>query len=363
MEKYKKTAYIGINILIYLFLAYLLLKYALPILFPFILSLSVVLICRPLVNKISKHTKVPKGIISLFVIGIALTLTVYLTIIALSALLEQIGAMISVAINHLNSENNYISVALAFIDSLVNKFPFIKNNLPESTSVYTIALDMARDALSSLSSSLTVAVGRVVAMTPEIIITVIVVVLSLFYFSKDYNKIAGAISAHLPSGIKERLPKIKNTVLFVLTSYLRSYAILLLLTFSQVFFGLLILGAKNAFAMALICALVDMLPVLGVGTVLVPWSVISFVAGDTRLAVGLLVLFVIVYIVRQVIEPKIVSAHLNIHPLIAIISVYAGLKIAGIGGMIVAPLVTFVIKTLIDGLKNDKEKQKDIEKE
>lgn len=362
MEKYKKIAYIGINILIYILLAYLFLKYAIGILFPFVLSLSVVMICRPIVNKISKHTKVPKGIISLFVLGIAITLVIYILIIAVSALLEQVGVMISALVNHLNSENNYISVALSFLDSLARKFPFIKNNLPENTTVHTIAIDMAKQALSSISSSLTLFVGRAVAMTPEIVLTIIVIVLSLFYFSKDYIKITRAICAYIPTSIKDKLPRIKNTVLFVLTSYLRSYAILLLLTFAEVFFGLLILGVQNAFAMSLICALVDMLPVFGVGTVLVPWSVLSFVTGSPKLGIGLLVLFAIVYALRQVIEPKIVSAHLNIHPLLAIISVYAGLKIAGIGGMIVAPIVTFIIKTLIDGIKNDKEKQKDIEK-
>ena len=134
---------------------------------------------------------------------------------------------------------------------------------------------------------------------------------------------------------------------------------LLFITFAEVFSGLLILGVENAFVFSVIISLVDLLPILGVGTVLVPWSLISLAMGNTKLAIGLVILFAVVYLVRQVIEPKIVSSQMNVHPLIAVFSMYAGLKIAGLGGMIVAPLLAFVTKTVYDGLK----KEKSIEKE
>ena len=118
----------------------------------------------------------------------------------------------------------------------------------------------------------------------------------------------------------------------------------------------MILKIENAFAIAVIVAIVDLLPILGVGTVLVPWSLICAVTGNNKLAIGLLILFVIVYVVRQVIEPRIVSYQMNVHPLMAIFAMYAGLKIAGIGGMLIAPFLAFVAKTLYDGLKNDNEK-------
>lgn len=363
MEKLKKSAYIGVNIVIYFLISYVILKYALGIILPFAISFLIVMLLRPLIDKISRHTRVPKSIISLFVIGITLCVSIYLLILAGSALLEQVGVFISKISEHLSKENNYISLSLDFLNNLLDKFPFLKNNLSDDTSVYSIALDMAKNTINMLSQRLTQAIGRFIASMPEIIVTAVVILLSLFYFSKDYSKISQKLTNALPSSMKSKLPRVKRDVVFVISSYVRSYAIIMLITFAEVFAGLLILGVDGAFAIALICALVDALPILGVGVVLVPWSLVSFMVGNQRLGIGLLIMFTIIYIVRQIIEPRIVSSQMNVHPLVAIIAMYAGLKIAGIGGMIVAPFLAFGAKTIYEGLKKDDETKKCVENE
>lgn len=361
MEKLKKSAYIGVNIVIYFLISYVILKYALGIILPFAISFLTVMLLRPIIDKMSRHTRVPKSIISLFVIGITLFVSVYLLILASSALLDQIGVIISKISEHLSKENNYISISLDFLNSLGEKFPFLKNNLSDNTSVYSIALDMAKNTINMISARLTQAIGRFIASMPEIVVTAVVILLSLFYFSKDYHKISGALTRALPSSLQERLPRLKKDIVFVISGYVRSYTLIILVAFAQVFAGLLILGVEGAFAIAIICAFVDALPILGVGVVLVPWSIVSFMIGNNRLGIGLLILFTIIYIVRQIIEPRIVSSQMNVHPLVAIISMYAGLKIAGVGGMIVAPFLAFGAKTVYDGLKKDDETKKCVE--
>lgn len=362
MEKWKKSAYIGVNIVIYIALAYVLLKYAFGIILPFAISFLIVIFSRPLVDKLSSHTKVPKSIVSLFVIGTILTLTICLLVLASSALLEQIEVLIYKISEHLSQEENYITKTIDLLERITEKFPFLKNNT-DNTAVYSVALEMAKNMVSALSSSLTKTVGGIIASMPRIVVTVVVIVLSLFYFSKDYGKISSWLRGIFPLSVRDKLPRVKKDVLFVFSGYVRSYAILTLITFAQVFAGLMILRIEGAFALSLIIAFVDLLPVLGVGTVLIPWSIFAFITGNNRLGIGLLVLFTIVYIVRQIIEPRIVSAQMNIHPLIAVFSMYAGLKVAGIGGMIVSPFLAFAIKTVYDGLKKDGETKKDVEKE
>ena len=256
MEKLKKSAYIGVNIVIYFLISYVILKYALGIILPFAISFLIVMLLRPLIDKISRHTRVPKSIISLFVIGITLCVSIYLLILAGSALLEQVGVFISKISEHLSKENNYISLSLDFLNNLLDKFPFLKNNLSDDTSVYSIALDMAKNTINMLSQRLTQAIGRFIASMPEIIVTAVVILLSLFYFSKDYSKISQKLTNALPSSMKSKLPRVKRDVVFVISSYVRSYAIIMLITFAEVFAGLLILGVDGAFAIALICALV-----------------------------------------------------------------------------------------------------------
>lgn len=361
MEKLKKSAYIGVNIVVYFVIAYVILKYALGIILPFAISFFIVMLSRPLIDKIARHTRVPKGAISIIVIGAMLVLIIYLLIVASSALLEQIGELIAKVSEHLSSDNNYISLGLDFLNKLLDRFPFLKSNISQNTSVYDVAINMAKNAINMLSQRLTESIGKILASMPEIIVTVVVVLLSLFYFSKDYVKISKKLTDMLPATIKEKLPRVKRDVIFVISSYIRSYIMLMLITFAEVFAGLLILGVEGAFALAIICTLVDVLPVIGVGTVLVPWSVISFISGNNKLGIGLLVMFAIIYVIRQIIEPRIVSSQMNVHPLIAIISMYAGLKIAGIGGMILAPFLAFGAKTIYEGLKKDDEKKKVVE--
>ena len=359
MEKYKKYIYVGIGILVYLLLAYIFLKYAFGIILPFLFSFLIVTMTRPIIDKISKHTRVPKSVVSIFVIGIMLLLFVYLLVLASGILLEQIGNIIDKISEHLSSEENYITYTLTFFERLIQRFPFLKNNISEDTSIYSVALEMATNALKNLSTSITQGVGKIIASMPEIIITIVVIILSLFYFSKDYSKVKQTMLSIFPKPIKDRIPKFKKDIFFVISSYFRSYIMILFITFAEVFAGLLILGVENAFSIGFLIALVDLLPILGVGTVLVPWACISFIGGNNKFAIGLLILFVIIYLVRQFIEPRIVSSQMNVHPLIAIFSMYAGLKIAGIGGMIVSPFLAFLAKTIYDGIKNEKNIEKE----
>ena len=107
-------------------------------------------------------------------------------------------------------------------------------------------------------------------------------------------------------------------------------------------------------ASALIISFVDVLPVLGVGSVLVPWAVILLIGGHKGVGIGLLVMFAIIYLVRQYAEPKIVSTQMDVHPLITLIAMYAGLKLAGLLGLIFAPLIAFVVKTSYISFKKEK---------
>ena len=116
------------------------------------------------------------------------------------------------------------------------------------------------------------------------------------------------------------------------------------MTFLEAFVGLSILGVNYAFILAVVIAIVDVLPILGTGTVLVPWAIFAFISSDIRLGIGLLVLYGVTLIVRQLVEPKIVGSTLGIHPLLTLASVYIGLELLGFIGIFVGPMVALFIK-------------------
>ena len=127
-----------------------------------------------------------------------------------------------------------------------------------------------------------------------------------------------------------------------------SYLTLMLITFALMLAGFLLIEVKHAFLLAAVVALLDVLPVLGVGTVLVPWSVFCFATGDAGLGIGLAVLFVVNTVLRQVIEPKIVGKSLDMHPVLTLFLLYAGYLLFGIAGVLLVPVAALIIGTLIN---------------
>ena len=132
---------------------------------------------------------------------------------------------------------------------------------------------------------------------------------------------------------------------------MRSYFLIMLITFSVMLLGFIILRVKYALLMALVVALLDMLPVIGIGTVLIPWSIWCFLADNAALGIGLLILFGAAEIIRQVAEPRIVGNSLGIHPIVTLILLYGSYSIFGIFGLVLIPIFAIVIKTLIEKTK------------
>ena len=346
MEKYKKFAFVAMSVAVLTVLGYLFVKNTFGIFLPFLISFLIVAMARPIINKICKKTSISKPIVSIFVLVMLLIVIVACITLISVITAEQIGNITEDLINNLSSDENYVSTIFDLIEGLEDKLPFINDILGDDEAVYNLVIEMVTNGLKSLSLKLTSFLAGVIAALPDLVITLIVLVLSLFYFAKDYDKIGNLIIEKLPRRVGNIALIFKNDVLAVVSKYIKSYVILLLLTFSELISGFLILGIKNSFILALIISIADMLPILGAGTVLVPWSIIMLIMGDYRLAIGLFILAGVTYFSRQFLEPKILSDQMNIHPLITLFAMYAGLKLAGFFGLIVAPIVAFIIKII-----------------
>ena len=165
----------------------------------------------------------------------------------------------------------------------------------------------------------------------------------IVYFATDSGTISSGLLSILPDKWQKKLPHLKLKLTKTLTGYLKAYLLIMLITFLEVFVGLSVLGAEYAFILALIVAIVDLLPILGTGTVLVPWSVFAFLGSDIGLGIGLLVLYGVTIVVRQIIEPKIVGKAVGLHPLATLASVYIGLELLGFAGIFIGPIIVMFL--------------------
>ena len=179
---------------------------------------------------------------------------------------------------------------------------------------------------------------------PAALLFVTVTLLACYYFSADDGTLgrrAGRLILRLsPPALRDRLPPWGRRFRRIGRQYLRACLLLGLSTFLQAFIGLALLRVPYAFLLALLIALVDFLPLLGTGIILLPWAVVSLLLGEVKLGVGLLVLYAVSTLLRQILEPKLIGEGLGIHPLLSLAAMYAGLRLFGVWGMILAPLLT-----------------------
>ena len=133
----------------------------------------------------------------------------------------------------------------------------------------------------------------------------------------------------------------------ILKKYILSYSLIMLITYLTLLGGFLLLGVDHAPIIALFIAALDILPILGVGTVLVPWSIFELVMGNRFLGIGLIILFVVNAIIRQLTEPKIVGKSLNMHPIITLMMIYVGYALFGFLGMIILPIISVILGSIL----------------
>jgi len=195
------------------------------------------------------------------------------------------------------------------------------------------------DALSALGAAIPRILTSILSALPDLFLGVIVAVISAFYFTVDSSRIKSGIKSLLPSSAENLFSHIKKEAAVAVIGYLRSYSLIMLITFAEIFFGLSVLGVEYSFLIAAISAIVDILPILGVGIVLIPWALFCLMTRNLFLGIGLIILYVIIVIVRQFIEPKIVGESLGIHPLLALAAFYLGYRLFGFAGILIAPIL------------------------
>ena len=315
-------------------LAFVGVKYILPVTAPFFIAWAMALATRTPAAELSRKIRVPEKILrlmmsiflTLFIFG-ALTLIVWRSTAALWSFLSDIGE---------GGELYGLLTALTkpSLPIFGEKIPI---ELRESVS------DAARKLLEAAFSRLANAVTSLVGALPRALLFLLVTVIALVYFALDLERINAFVKSNLPKNVSLGLSKFRRGLFESAKKYLRSYALLLLLTYVALLAGFLVLKIRNAAVVALFVSILDVLPVIGVGCVLLPWGVFEIILGNHFLGIGLLVLFVINAVVRQFAEPKLLGKSLNLHPVLMLLLIYVGYALFGLMGLVVLPVIAMGI--------------------
>jgi sporulation integral membrane protein YtvI len=218
-----------------------------------------------------------------------------------------------------------------------NFFTSILNSLP--SSIKNVLIESA----SGLIRTITNFAGELATGMPMFLTGSIVTILASCYIAKDFDGFKDGFLESLDEKYLKLIDKLtyilKNNFLKIIVGYLK----LMLITFAELLSGLILLKVNNAFLLAALISILDLLPIIGTGTILIPWCIYNILTDNVFLGVGLLTLYGVIAIVRNVLEPRIIGKQIGLHPLIAVLTVFAGLKFGGFIGMITAPLTVMLL--------------------
>ena len=207
-----------------------------------------------------------------------------------------------------------------------------------------------QNAVSSLSGQLLSWLGGFVAALPSILFTCVFTVLSTVFFLQDYAHITGLIVRSLPGRLLRPMVESKRFMLGAVRKVLFAYLCIMLITFAEIALGLWLLRVPYFAVVAFVIALLDILPFIGSGLFLIPWGLFHLLPGHrSPLGLGLLLLYAVVAVVRMWLEPRIVGRRIGLHPLATLTAMYAGLRLFGFWGLLLAPLGTTLLLHLAQG--------------
>lgn len=337
-----------LNIILIIFGTYIGIKMAIFYM-PFLIAFIISLIIEPAIRYLMKKTNLTRRMSSIIIFIIVFS-------IIIGATTWGIISLISESTNLLQTLNIYIDKAYTQIQEAIGKMSITKIRV--SNNIFNFVQETSAEILLKISNWLTRILTKlinVITSIPTITIYTVITILSLYFICIDRIYILDFMEHHMPSKWIQKLAIHIKEISKNLGGYLKAEVILILVSFIISVIGLYIfkfcgMNVKYPLLVALAIGFVDALPILGSGTVMVPWAIISALNGDLKLGISIIILWIIMSVVRQVLEPKIVSGKIGIHPIFTLIAMYTGFKIIGVIGMLVGPIVLIVIKSIFSNI-------------
>lgn len=343
MNLNKQKAFIIHCIFIFILMVFVYagIKYVFPLLMPFVIGIIIALLFRGIIDLVERRTHFKRAFISIFILLLFYSL--------LGFIIGLIGFkminFISTLFNGLPSlyKGTLLPALQTVTDSIVDRFPSTKtyvsdfmNNIDESVFLY----------LSKISSKVVGMATGIASQVPALLIKFVFTIVSSFFFTIDYYKITRFILHQFKEEHQKIIINLKKNVIGSLGKFIKAYAAIISITFTELSIGFWILGIPNPLLFGGLIAIIDIMPIIGTGAVLLPWSIVAFILGNTKMGMGMLLLYIIITVVRQVLEPKIVGQQIGLYPIVTLILMYVGAQLMGVLGLLILPIMATILVKL-----------------
>lgn len=328
---------------------YVVFKYLIGLIWPFFLAFIFSWVLRPMIRFMTgkwrmRHNLAAAICLLLFFLiagGIVAAITVKLVSLATDA----VAAIPSLYTGTIEPS---LEKSIDWIEQLATRF--------KNPAIAATVEDALPNIVSSISSAVTgfsvkavSAVSGWVAKLPSRLLSTLICVIATVFLTMDFPSVTAFVLRQVPDKTKHIVTETAQSLKEVVLQFGKGYLIIMGITFAEILAGLLIIRQENAGLIALLIAVFDIFPVVGAGLILLPWAVITLIGGAYAKGAGLLALWIIVIVVRQIIEPRIVGHSVGLHPLVTLMSVFIGTKLFGGVGLFGLPITCAIIKSLDDG--------------
>ena len=319
-------------------------KTVISLFMPFILALLLAMAINPLILKIQSRVKFRRSKITIFVLVIIFTLSLTVLWILLSAIATEVIGLL----NGWEELFNGFQQSIQNLETITQELLLKINSdieIPDHgiiDGLTSTIFEYLKVAVSDFSSLTAFARDRVVGIT-SFGVSVLIFAMGCYFITADYPTICNNLANRLGVNLTELLNQVKAITIAAFGGYIKSRAIVAAGVGFIIFIGFILIGQEYALLLALIMAVLDFIPIIGSGTLLVPWSIIDLLTGNITQGLQLLAIYGVVTVYRNIAEPKVVGDKTGLSPTLSLITIYIGMRVAGVVGMILGPVLTIVI--------------------
>lgn len=313
---------------------------------PFILGWLIALVASPVVHFFEEKLKVKRKAMTAVVIVAVLAVVVLLVYLLGAKLIKE-------GVNFVNELPNIWNSILAELNKVGANLQGVYNRMPADTqaTIDDILVELGNYAdgvMSRIELPSFEAVGNVAKQIPDIFLGVVMCLLSAYFFVADKGYMSAVAEKYLPASVRYHFNLIRRSFRNAVGGYFRAQFKIECWVYILLVIGLMILGVDYAFLVAFGIAILDFLPVFGTGTVMIPWALIELLSNNYRMMFGLLAIWLIAQLVRQVIQPKIVGDSIGMDAIPTLFLLYIGYRVAGVLGMILAVPIGIIVVNLYE---------------
>lgn len=338
-----------------LIISFIALKYIFPLLFPFIFAFIVAAMLQKPITFVSEKTKLSKNLCAIIIIVLILIIISTIIFLIGNSVANNIESFLSLIADKIKNLPSIIENLKQGILNMTSKLPSgIRNKIIEYINNFlNIFTSSEGGIINAPINGVFIAAKKI----PAIFLAIIVSIIATVFFSIDYRRIVNFIIRQLSPKNQNTVMAIKKVFFSTVLKLLKSYLILMLITFAEIastFYLMKVLGIYRTDYVILLSALIsviDIVPILGTGTIFIPWAIYSIIMDNVAMGVVLIVSYLIITIVRNILEPKIIGDQVGASPIVTLVFMYVGLKLFGIIGLIVLPILVIITKILSDSGK------------